>query len=66
MTRSQRSSGKAFKAAREHLNLSRKELGEIIGRSLSTLSAWEAGKTKIPKWAWMYLDSLPDSYAIRV
>ena len=40
-----------LKAARAYAGVSQEELAERIGVSLATVSAWERGKTRVPKVA---------------
>jgi DNA-binding transcriptional regulator YiaG len=54
----QKIEGKKFLAVRTHLGLSRKALGAIFKKSITTIYCWEHGRTPIPKMAWLALDAV--------
>jgi len=50
--------GQLFQAEREDLCLSRRELGEILGRCIQSIWMWEHDRTPVPPWAVRELERL--------
>lgn len=47
-----------LKTRRERLGLSQTEFGEIVGKTQNTISRYESGSQKIPKWLPLVVDQL--------
>ena len=48
-------SGEGFAWMRKALGLTGKELGEILGVRLETISRWERGDVEVTRTAWLYV-----------
>ena len=48
-------SGEGFAWMRKALGLTGKELGEILGVRLETISRWERGEVDVTRTAWLYV-----------
>ena len=47
-----------FKAKRESMKLTQKDLSRITGKAIITVASWEAARRPVPQWAVVLLDFL--------